>query len=80
PYLTITAMIIYFLGTGLIITTAAVGVVSPLPKMIGTAMALALSLEFLLSAISRFITSHLSISSLYTITVIITLLRQGSVA
>lgn len=39
PYLTISAMFVYFLGTGFIMTTAAVGVVSPFPKMIGTAMA-----------------------------------------
>lgn len=80
PYLTITAMFIYFLGTGFIMTTAAVGVVSPFPKMIGTAMAFALSLEFLLSALSSFITSHLSISSLFPITVLITLLSLGSFA
>ncbi|MBK2260414.1 MFS transporter, partial [Francisella tularensis] len=44
------------------------------------AMAFALSLEFLLSALSSFITSHLSISSLFPITVLITLLSLGSFA
>ena len=77
-YFTITAMFIYFLGTGFIMTTAAVGVVSPFLKMIGTSMAFALSLEFLLSALSSFITSHLSISSLYPIAILITLLSLSS--
>ena len=39
PYLTISTMFICFLGTGFIMTTATVGVVSPFPKMVGTAMA-----------------------------------------
>lgn len=78
PYLTISAMFIYFLGTGFIMTTAAVGVVSPFPKMIGTAMAFALSLEFLLSSLSSFITSHLSITSLYPISLLITILSISS--
>lgn len=78
PYLTISAMFIYFLGTGFIMTTAAVGVVSPFPKMIGTAMAFALSLEFLLSSLSSFITSHLAITSLYPIALLITILSISS--
>ena len=76
PYFTITAM--FILGTSFIMTTAAVGVVSPFPKMIGKSMAFALSLEFLLSALSSFITSHLSISSLYPIAILITLLSLSS--
>jgi hypothetical protein len=59
-------------------TTAAVGVVSPFPKMIGTAMAFALSLEFLLSSLSSFITSHLAITSLYPIALLITILSISS--
>lgn len=78
PYLTISAMFVYFLGTGFIMTTAAVGVVSPFPKMIGTAMAFALSLEFLLSSLSSFITSHLAITSLYPIALLITILSISS--
>ncbi|AIT09515.1 major facilitator transporter [Candidatus Francisella endociliophora] len=80
PYITISAMFIYFLGTGFIMTTAAVGVVSPFPRMIGTAMACALSLEFLLSSLSSFITSHLSIDSLSPIAILITTLSLFSFA
>ena len=46
--------------------------------MIGTAIAFAISSEFLLPALSSFITSHLAISSLYHITILITLLSLSS--
>lgn len=58
------AMMLYFFGTGFISTTSAVGVVQPFPKLIGTAMAFALFLEFSLSAIGSFISSGFSVANL----------------
>ncbi len=60
-YAFIPAMFIYMLGTGFIIVPAAVGIVTPFPRLIGFATAFAMVLEFAVaSAISFFISSHSS--------------------
>lgn len=58
----VAAMLIYMLGTGFVIVSAAVGIVRPFPKLIGFATAFAMALEFAVSSLSSWLMSHYSSS------------------
>ena len=73
-WIIISAVFVYFFGTGFIMTTAAVGVVQPFPDKIGTAMAFALFLEFLLSSLGSFISGSVATGSALTIAVLMVVL------
>lgn len=53
-------MILYYVGTGFVMTITAVGAVTPFPQLIGISSAAALSLNFGFSAFSSALMSHLS--------------------
>ncbi|MBX3709717.1 MAG: multidrug effflux MFS transporter [Gammaproteobacteria bacterium] len=56
----IVPMIIFYIGTGFIMTITAVGAVIPFPKLIGISSSASLSLNFSFSALSSAIMSYLS--------------------
>jgi predicted MFS family arabinose efflux permease len=53
-------MILYYIGTGFVMTITAVGAVTPFPHLIGISSSAALSLNFGFSALSSALMSHLS--------------------
>ena len=59
-FMIIVPMIIFYVGTGFIMTITAVGAVVPFPKMIGISSSASLLLNFSFSALSSAIVSHLS--------------------
>lgn len=52
-------MILFYVGTGFVMTLTAVGVVEPFPNLIGVSSAASLSLNFAFSALSSALMSHL---------------------
>jgi len=52
-------MIIYYIGTGFVMTITSVGTAVPFPKLIGISSAASLSLNFTFSAVSSAVMSHL---------------------
>lgn len=54
----VAAMLIYMLGTGFVIVSAAVGIVRPFPNLIGFATAFAMAFEFAISSTSSFLISY----------------------
>jgi Bcr/CflA subfamily drug resistance transporter len=56
-------MVLFYIGTGFIMTITAVGAAIPFPTLIGMSSAASLSLNFVLSALSSALMSHLSTTS-----------------
>jgi MFS family permease len=67
----IVPMIIFYIGTGFVMTITAVGAVIPFPKLIGISSAASLSLNFALSTLSSTLTSHLSTQSAIPVSLLI---------
>lgn len=64
-------MIIYYIGTGFVMTITSVGTAVPFPKLIGISSAASLSLNFTFSAISSAVMSHLSTHTAAPVSVLI---------
>ncbi|VVC75753.1 Inner membrane transport protein YdhC [Aquicella siphonis] len=64
-------MIIFYVGTGFIMTITAVGTAIPFPNFVGISSAASLSLNFSLSALSSVIMSHLSTTSAIPVSLLI---------
>lgn len=64
-------MVIFYIGTGFVMTITAVGAVIPFPKLIGTSSAASLSLSFTFSALSSALMSVLSTQSAVPVSLLI---------
>lgn len=70
-YMIIGSMIIYYIGTGFVMTMTAVGAVLPFPHLIGISSSASLLLNFSCSAFSSTIMSHLSTQTASPISLLI---------
>lgn len=64
-------MILFYVGTGFVMTITAVGVVEPFPNLIGVSSAASLSLNFAFSALSSALMSHLPTKTAAPISLVI---------
>ena len=62
---------LFMLGTGFVVTSAAVGIIRPFPHLVGITTALAMFMEFALAFITSFIVSHLKSTVLGPIMIVI---------
>jgi len=69
--LIIIPMIIYYVGTGFVMTITAVGTALPFPTLIGISSAAALSLNFTFSALSSALMSHLPTTTAVPVSLLI---------
>lgn len=74
----ITPMIIFYVGTGFVMTITAVGAVLPFPQLIGISSAASLSLNFSLSALSSAIMSNLPTKTAGPVSLLIALCGMGA--
>lgn len=71
-------MVVFYVGTGFVMTITAVGVVVPFPNLIGIASSASLLLNFAFSALSSAVMSHLSTKTPEPVSFLITICGVSS--